>query len=415
MAIKALPEYRHSTIVVGTSVRKPLVVLKAFLDSLAWQELPPRTKLKFCFVPDFSADQSDAAEYLFRWVNERDGVLLQGVASRADDFRDDGPVTHEWTPSAMGRVGANKDLILAYARETQADFVFLCDADLMIDRTTVASLLASEKPITTAVFWSHWHKTGHETRALCAAPQVWLQHPYDLSGRGMDEAEFRRKLVNRELTRVWGFGACTLLDRRVIESGVSFAYLPDVPREGMMAGEDRHFSIHAERRHIEAYADAWPDIFHLYRPEDHGRIPEMVARLGQSHPRVARTGDLVSLRLRPLEPLPVGPGRYQGLPVVAVRGRLGSIPLAPELEEAAHTVHRGQSALVSVHMPYHHEFPQFRGQTRLIELTLIDVKHNGFAPVLENEMYLGPNSGAFIDYTTLDDQQHRSIREQAEA
>ena len=55
-----LPEFRDTKIVVGTSVRKPLVVLEAFLKSLAWQELPPRTQLIPIFVPDWP--QKDPAE-----------------------------------------------------------------------------------------------------------------------------------------------------------------------------------------------------------------------------------------------------------------------------------------------------------------------------------------------------------------
>jgi hypothetical protein len=284
----------------------------------------------------------------------------------------------------MQRVGQNKDLILAHARQIQADYVLFVDSDLILDRTTVASLLSAEKPITTAVYFTTWQKIGSETAINPPQPQVWLTHPYGLAGRGMDEAEFRGKLTNRELTRVWGFGACTLLNRPVIESGVSFAYLPDVSRDGMMAGEDRHFSLSCEQRHISAYADSWPDIFHLYREEDIGRIPEMLARLGESHPDLARTGDLISLRLRPLEPLQVAPGRYQSLPPVSVRGRLGAIQIAPEIERAVESLKRGGQKVVKVKFPLHHGLPQLRGRSRLIEVTVIDVKPAGPHPSLED-------------------------------
>jgi hypothetical protein len=377
LTLRPLPDAKETVIVVGTTVRKSLPVLRAHLASLDWQELPPRHRLHYCFVPDFPPGYEDAAEFLFRWVNERGGTLLQGVPSQADDFADTG-ATHQWAPSAMARVGANKNLILQHARATRADFLLLCDADLILDRTTVASLLSTEKPIATAVYWTRWQQGHGEPQ-----PQVWLQHPYQLEGRGMDAAEFRGKLVNRELTRVWGFGACTLLNQRVLDAGISFAYLPGVPVEGMMAGEDRHFSIDCERRHIDAYADAWPDVFHIYHPEDHARIPEQLARLGEPHPRLAGIGDLVSLRLRPLEPLQVGPQRYQGLPVVLVRGRLGALPLAPALEDAVRALSRGQQQIVKVSMPSHHPFPQFRGRNRLIELTVIDVKPNTPHPTLD--------------------------------
>lgn len=370
MPLQPLPDARETLVVIGTSVRKNLPILSAHLKSLDWQDLPPRVRLMPVYVPDFIDGQDDARELLMRWVNERGGELLRGHDPTPNDFSDSHPESHQWSATAMARVGANKNLILQRARELRADYAFYCDSDLILDRTTLASLIASEKPIATAVFWTPWSKGSPPQ------PQVWLQHPYGLSGRGMDEAEFRGKLVNRELTRVWGFGACTLIDHRVLGSGIDFSPLPDIPQNGLMAGEDRQFCIRAERSHIEAFADGWPDIAHCYHPEDHANIPELVARLGAPHPRLAGIGDLVSLRLRPLEPMQVGPQRYQGLPPVLIRGRLGALPLLPELEAAVLTLPRGEQKIVKVAMPLHHAFPQFRGKNRLIELSVIDVKAN---------------------------------------
>ncbi len=388
MSLEPLPDHRETVIVVGTTVRKSLPVLQAYLTSLDWQTLPNRHRLVFAFVPDFTPEQSDAAEYLFRWVNERNGTLIQGIPANGIDFTDQHPDSHQWSQTAMERVGQNKDRIIEFAKASNADYLFLCDADLILDRTTLSSLIAAEKPIATAVYWTKWAK-GTETSPSPAGPQVWLRHPYHLSGRGLDESEFRQKLVDRELFRVWGFGACTLLDKRVLDAGASFRYLDDVPHgpnDGLMAGEDRHFCIRTERQHIDAYADAWPDIAHLYRPEDVATIPALLARLGAEHPTTATLGDLVSLRLRPLEPLAVGPGRYQQFPPVCVRGRLGAIPMLPDLERAISSMTRGQVKIVKVRCPIHHPCAPLRGRTRLIEVTLVDVKLCGFAPVIEEEM-----------------------------
>lgn len=411
--LNPLPDYRDTVIVVGTSCRKPLNILAPHLESLAYQELPPRTRLHFVYVPDFVNGQEDAQEALLRFVNERGGELIKGLDSRADDFSD-APQhdSHQWTGSAMARVGAHKNLIIKRALELKADYLFLCDADLILDRTTIASLLAAQKPITTAVYWSYWTKRGTETRKIHAAPQVWLRHPYQLDGRGMDEAEFRQKLLSRSLTRVYGFGACTLIDRRVLEAGVSFEYLPDVPQQGLMAGEDRHFCIRAERMHIEAYADPFPDIFHVYHADqDIPRIPEMLKRLGAVHPQKAQLGDLVSLRLRALEPVPVGPNQYQQPMPLSVRGRLGQLAMLPELEEAVYGLSRNDRAVIRCHFPVHHSMPFLRGATRLIEVSLVDCKPFCFSPQVEDEMYVGPRSGAWHDQVTLNVEQNMSIQE----
>lgn len=400
------PDHRNTTIVVGTSVRKHLDVLKVFLDSLAWQDLPPRTQLLPIFVPDWP--QKDAAEeYLRTWVQERGGECLRGVPTTAGDFADTPEFdSHQWGLTAMRRVGANKNKIIHRARELKADALWLVDADLILDRTTLASLMAVEKPITTAVYWTHWTKRGFETRQIHAAPQVWLRHPYELSGRGMDEAEFRQKLINREVTRVWGFGACTLISRAVLEAGITFDPVPDIPQQGLMAGEDRQFCIRAERAHIEAFADPWPDIFHLYHADQHlPLIPEMVRRLGMAHPRKAVLGDLVSLKLEALEPVPHSNGGYQGIQRQHVRGRLGQIAVMPEIEEAVYGLARGETRVVPVHFPIHHVLPYFRGRRRLIRITLIDVKPLSWPPVLDAELFVGPNSGRWADTTTLSAEQ----------
>lgn len=381
---------------VGTSVRKPLPVLKAYLDSLAWQDLPPRVRIVPCFVVDFTPEQADAQALLFTWVNARGGTLLQGIPAQAPDFSDAAHLpTHEWQPSSMARVGFNKNLIIQHALATKADYLFFCDADLVLDKTTIRSLLACDKPLVTATYWTHWQRTTSETVTSNAGPQVWNTHPYQMDGHGMDGAEFRERLLSRELMKVWGFGACTLIQRKVLEAGINFEYLPDVPQTGMMAGEDRHFSIRCERAHIDAYADCWPDVFHIYHAAtDLPQLPAMVARLGADHPRRPRLGDLVSLRLRALEPLPVAPNRLGHVQPQYPRGRLGRLALLPEIEDAVLGMERGQAALVRVHFPVHYPIPFLRGRARLIEVVLIDCKANSAPPVVEKELYQLPNGGA---------------------
>lgn len=389
------PDYRETVVVVGTSVRKHLPTLAAHLASLAAQDLPPRVRLVPVYVPDFAPDQQDAQALLFKWVNERGGTLIQGLPQNGPDFSDAPHLpTHEWQPTAMARVGQNKNLIIQWALANKADYLLFCDADLILDATTVRSLLSCERPLVTATYWTHWQRSPHETAQPSAQPQVWLQHPYGLEGRGMDAAEFRGKLLSRELTRVWGFGACTLIQRKVLEAGVSFDYLPDVPQTGMMAGEDRHFSIRCERLHIDAYADNWPDVFHIYHAAtDLPRVPAMAARLLAPHPLRPRVGDLVSLRLRALEPVPVAPNRVSQAQSQYPRGRLGSLALLPQIEDAVLGMERGQTCSVRVQFPTHYPVPFLRGRARLIEITLIDCKGHHAPPVVDEELHHLPNGG----------------------
>lgn len=412
MSLLPLPDTKETLIVVGTTVRRNLDVLHAHLASVARQELPPRVKLHFCYVPDFTSQQQDAQQYLLRWVNERGGELVRSAHPPNESDFYDGPNadSHQWGGTAMARVGANKNLILHRALHLRADAVWLVDSDLVLDPTTLASLLACEKPVVSAVFWTKWSKRGTETSQVHAAPQVWLNHPYALEGRGLDAAGFRKKLVEKELTQVWGFGACTLVSTDVIRAGVTFDYLPDVPLDGLMAGEDRHFALRCERLHIPCYADPWPDIAHVYHAEDQSRLPAWTARLCEAHPATPTLSDLVALRLRALEPVSVSPGRVQQFGPEHVRGVLAGLDLQPELREAVLTMTRGESRIVKVHFPSHHPHPFLRGRIRLIDVLLVDCKPNVPPPVLDEELYRGVKSGAVLDYTTLSHHQHLDIR-----
>lgn len=408
--LSLVPDFRQRTIVVGTSVRKSLPILQAHLASLLWQQLPPQTTLHFVYVPDFAPDQQDAAEYLKQWISEWGGELLRGVPAGLNDFTDLHPQSHQWSPSAMSRVGQNKNRILRRAVELKADAVWLVDADLILDRTTLVSLISCDRPITCGVYWTHWQRQmGNENAQSYAGPQVWLNHPYEMAGRGMEDWEFRGKLVRRELTQVWGQGACTLIDRRVLEAGVNFDYLDGIPLEGLMAGEDRHFCLRAERHHLPMFADAWADIFHIYhRPEDELQIPAMQKRLGADHPKTPRLGDLVSVKMHPLEPVatPIG---MQQLPPLSVRGRLGQIAMLPELEEAIYGLTRGQTVTVRANCPVSHPIGYFRGRARLFRLTLVDCKPFGHPPVLERELFVGQH--ASHDLTLLTSEQQAGLRE----
>lgn len=412
--LEPLPDLRERVIVVGTSVRKPLPVLRHFLDSLDWQELPPRTRPHYCFVADYPNPKDEARQYLADWVATRNGELLGGGPTASNDFTDQHPVTHQWTPNAMQRVGRNKNRILRRALELRADHIFLADADLILDRTVLQSLLHVQRPIACAVYWTHWQREPSPEVTVHAGPQVWLRHPYEMDGRGLDKAEFRERLITRQLTQVWGQGACTLLDPRVVEAGVDFSPQPEVPTQGLMAGEDRHFCIAAERRHIEMWADPWPDIFHIYHlPDDLKTADTMRERLGTPHPDQPRLGDWINVVIQAMEGVSQPNGTVALVPPQMIRGRLGGLAMATELEEAIYEMRRGESRIVPVHFPIHYVVPQFRGQRRLLRVTLVDTKPWGYAPVVEEELYVGPRSGRVLDAVTLTPEQHQGIKEVA--
>ena len=101
------------------------------------------------------------------------------------------------------------------------------------------------------------------------------------------------------------------------------------------------------------------------------------------------------------------------MPRQHVRGRLGQVQLMPELEEAVYAMSRGETKIVPVHFPVHHQLNYFRGRRRLIRLTVVDIKPLSWPPVLDAELFVGPRSGRWMDTTTLTAQQLEGMKEVA--
>jgi hypothetical protein len=391
-----VPHEQQHMVVIASPVRKPAAIVAAWLQSLAWQVIPRGVQPFYLFIDD--GCEPDARALLDQFVVERGG-LVWNMGGAQPDFSDVG-FTHQWAISAMNRVGAIKDKVLEFARVNRAEAVWLVDADLICDPMTLTSLWSVPDPIVSAVYWTAWSKVPAEHPPVHSGPQVWLQHPYGLSGRGMEEWEFRRRLIDRQLTEVGGLGACTLIRREALLRGVSFAPWPGNNLEGIGQGEDRHFCMRASALHLRLMADPWPNSFHIYhRPEDEALIPEMVARLAHLDNReIPHLGDLVSLRLHALELVLTGTG-WMHPPQQLVRGRLGKVSLHPELEDAILDMTRGEVRVVPVHFGLDYPFPPYRGQRRLIQVSLIDHKPFGYAPVIERELIVN-RTGAGLDTTT---------------
>ena len=401
--LKVLPFAKPVRILVGGPVRKRKEILDAHLASLEALELPDRVKLTFCFVDDYPNDDP-ARESLVEFVNGR-GMVIKSTDTRSDDFSDTHPVTHQWTLTAMDRMGRLKSLIFRECLKGNYDYVWLIDSDLIVDKTTLRSMYALQKPVVSAVYWTRWNNDPR----IHAGPQVWLKPPYQLSLPHYPEHEFRHKLgVARETEKVAGLGACTLIARGVIEKGVNFSKPEGFPDGGLWDGEDRHFCEWARRLHVEMWADGWPDIAHIYHPQQIEQCQGWLMELTTDHPQFCNTGHLVSLRLTNIEDA-VGP--------MSVRCRIGDGTLLPEIETHLLQMRRGDSKVVRIHFPSTTRPIPARGgvialagQNRLIQVELLDCKPFVLPPVLRDEFYY---SAQAQDMTHLTADQHAKIGERA--
>jgi len=352
-------------------------ILSRHLESISRLTLPRGCSLDLAYVTDPEVPEASLR-------------LLDGISGLSTFYGDSKPEgaryevndrTHEWSKPTFYWLADQKEFLLRKAEDEGFDAVFFVDSDLVLDEGTLSSLITAKKDVVSAVFWTKWQPHAPPL------PQVWMTHPYEFQGKGVEAHEFVKSLVQRELIRVGGLGACTLVRSSVFEK-LSWLPVPNLPEEGMWQGEDRHFCVRATRNHVELWADSWPDIIHLYREEDLQRElrPNPIVEW-HLPPRSPRFGDLVSLVLETTEEKAfAGRQRY-------LRGRLGALKILPAIENAILDMKPGEDRLVRVRFPMWWNLPKvfmgvrleaYAGETKSILVRLLDAKPFALAPTLDS-------------------------------
>lgn len=362
-----------SKILCGTTARIDPDVLSASIHSILRQRLPPDIQLDLVYVND--GEDPDAVTSVVRAAG---GLTIPGH-DRPQIPYDTSGATHAWNEQLFDHVARNKDLLIQCAIDDNYDGLWFVDSDLVVSDDTLWSMISTNRDLVSAVFWTNWNSTDPSS----LGPNVWLQHPYGQNGLGMRQPEFWRRLAQRRITPIAGGGACILLNRRALDSGLRyFPRVQNLPDHGMYRGEDRSFSIRAKSLHLDQAADPWPDIFHLYHPEE--RQPDFIRDVqtfidgDNSHERRPSYGDLINLQIESLDEPSVN---------VSVRGRLGGLDLAPELEAVLPDMVTGERRILELFLPPY--WPSRPGEQAMIQVTLTSTKPYGFPPNLAAVAFQG--------------------------
>ncbi|TVX93123.1 glycosyltransferase family 2 protein [Paenibacillus agilis] len=256
---------QHKRILIGSPIHQKPRILKEFLHSLL-QLHHPHIEIHYFFVDDNIEHES--REILQQFQLKTKHTLI--TPSNEQSHYECNNTTHYWHSDLVWKVAAFKNSILKHAIEQKFDYVFLVDSDLVLHPNTVEQLVAVDKPIVSEIFWTKWIPETVEQ------PQVWLYDEYTQWERQQDEfdvseeeqlqriAQFFNKMKIPGLYEVGGLGACTLIRRDALLTGVSFTRIPNIS----YWGEDRHFCIRAAALGIPLYVDTHYPAFHLYRESD---------------------------------------------------------------------------------------------------------------------------------------------------
>jgi GT2 family glycosyltransferase len=194
---------------------------------------------------DDNGEGSETSELLGGGDDGMSFLDLDGVVGGESGYQG-----HNWNTGHVARVAAIKDAAIQKFLETDADFLFFIDADVIPHPDLVRHLVSLNRPVVSEVYWSKWKDDQPWL------PQVWDRHHYQF-----DSAENVLRLRVPGVYSVGGLGACTLIRRDVLERGACFRAVPGVD----YWGEDRAFCIRAAAAGIPLSADTHYPPFHVYR------------------------------------------------------------------------------------------------------------------------------------------------------
>ncbi|CAH1219426.1 hypothetical protein PAECIP111892_04752 [Paenibacillus auburnensis] len=259
-------------VLVGSPIHQKPQILQEFLNSLLRLRREGVT-LDFYFIDD---NEDDAASELLRHFDPDGSEVFHQSSGFHDAYiRNDN--THFWNSDLVWKVAGFKNLMIRRAEAFGYDHLFLIDSDLILHPDTLLHLIRTEKDIISEIFWTQWQP------GTLLQPQVWMHDEYNqweiLPGEKVDPEEINRRfqlflsrLQQPGIYEVGGLGACTLISRRAIESGVSYDRIPNIS----YWGEDRHFCIRAAALGIPLHVDTHYPALHLYRDSDLAKVPDYI-------------------------------------------------------------------------------------------------------------------------------------------
>lgn len=156
---------------------------------------------------------------------------------------------HVWRDNDLHRMEKLRNITIAAALNSGADYLFSVDTDLVLHPETLVWLLKAEKDLVSEIFW---------TLDWCNA---WM---YDAYSPPMEEWK------TPGLYQVGMTGACFLISRRAMMAGCDYTFIPNIRRA--FWGEDRHFCVRAACLGFDLWVDTHVPATHLYTEKEYQKF-----------------------------------------------------------------------------------------------------------------------------------------------
>lgn len=254
-------------ILIGSPINQSYLILKQFLKSLDELERD-EFSVDYMFMDDNEQEASSELLQSFQKYHQSTIIIRKERGPEHLNYERD-EYTHYWGEQQIWKVASLKDEIIQYAYNHEYDYLFLIDSDLVLHPKTLKQLVSQKKDIVSNIFWTKWQPDMKDL------PQVWLRGEYTLydqyRGEQLSDEEislrtdkFLNKLRIPGLYEVGGLGACTLISKIALGTGISFKEIKNLS----YCGEDRHFCVRAQVLGIPLFVDTHYPAYHIYRESE---------------------------------------------------------------------------------------------------------------------------------------------------
>lgn len=267
-----LMEYREDkkhtkTITIASLIKNREWCLKEFLIGLDLQTRYYDPKLiSFFFIVNDSIDES--LNMLNAW-KEKVKDEYGPIEIKVINFKNTDNKEHNWGDRKLVNMAFMRDLCMNEMKKT--DYLFMLDSDVILTKPdTLMHLVALQREVVYEVFWAGWENGEKKW------PQVWQSGGYEIT------EQFMNMLKSPGVYEVGLGGACTLFYKSVLEKGLTYQRVRNLPRA--MRGEDRDACVRMEVLGIKQWADTYKTPIHTERtPEQKARVEEELKKKEDSN------------------------------------------------------------------------------------------------------------------------------------
>ncbi|WP_283642215.1 hypothetical protein [Croceibacter atlanticus] len=225
---------------IFSSICKPKKILEQTIPS--WVE---NANIQNADILLYDDNVSKESSTFLRTFSNKSSFKVEGNWVNKNDTYNN----HAWRVNQVDHIIGIKNKAIQYALKHNYDYLFLVDADLVLNPNTLQHLIGLKKDFVFELFWTVF------TDQTFAKPNCWDVHSWQYLNK-----ETILQLKEPGTYPVNAGGACTLLSKKALKIGLDFTRLKNLP----YGGEDRHFCTRAEALGIDIFIDTHYPAYHIF-------------------------------------------------------------------------------------------------------------------------------------------------------